>query len=149
MVIAYGVRDSGRREVIGLDLGEIESEAFWIEFLRALRARGLAGVRLAVSDHHEGLKRAIVRVLAARGSSAPCTSSETCISTAVLASVGWSPPPYGRSSTPNTQSRRASASAQSSNASSRWPRRSPGSSRMPGAPLPGAFRPTYELVFAL
>ncbi len=63
LVIAYGVHDSGRREVIGLDLGEIESEAFWTEFLRDLRARGLAGVRLAVSDHHEGLKNAIVRVL--------------------------------------------------------------------------------------
>ena len=51
------------REVIGLDIGEVESEAFWIEFLRALRARGLDGVRLVVSDHHEGLKTAIARVL--------------------------------------------------------------------------------------
>lgn len=63
LVIAYGVHESGVREVIGLDIGEIESEAFWVEFLRSLRARGLAGVRLAVSDHHEGLKHAIERVL--------------------------------------------------------------------------------------
>jgi putative transposase len=64
LVIAYGVHESGIREVIGLDVGEIESEAFWVEFLRSLRARGLSGVRLAISDHHEGLKHAIERVLA-------------------------------------------------------------------------------------
>jgi len=63
LVIAYAVHESGRREVIGLDLGEVESGAFWIEFLRSLRARGLGGVRLAISDHHQGLKAAIARVL--------------------------------------------------------------------------------------
>jgi len=63
LVVAYAVAESGVREVIGLDIGEVESEAFWTEFLRDLRARGLDGVRLAVSDHHEGLKRAIARVL--------------------------------------------------------------------------------------
>src|SRR5918994_1062568 len=64
LVIAYGVHESGRREVIGIDLGEVESEAFWVEFLRSLRARGLNGVRLAISDQHEGLKSAIGRILA-------------------------------------------------------------------------------------
>jgi transposase-like protein len=64
LVIAYGVHDSGRREVIGLDVGQIESEAFWREFLRSLRRRGLDGVRLCISDSHEGLKHAIARVLA-------------------------------------------------------------------------------------
>lgn len=63
LVIAYAVHDTGRREVIGLDLGEVETEAFWTEFLRGLRARGLQGLRLVVSDHHEGLKAAIARVL--------------------------------------------------------------------------------------
>jgi transposase-like protein len=63
LVIAYAVHDTGRREVIGLDLGEVETEAFWTEFLRGLRARGLQGLRLVVSDHHEGLKTAIARVL--------------------------------------------------------------------------------------
>jgi putative transposase len=63
LVIAYAVHDSGRREVIGMDLGEVETEAFWTEFLRSLRARGLAGLRLVISDHHEGLKSAIARVL--------------------------------------------------------------------------------------
>lgn len=64
LVVAYAVHESGRREVIGIDLGEVESEAFWTEFLRSLRARGLDGVQLVVSDHHEGLKNAIARILA-------------------------------------------------------------------------------------
>jgi transposase-like protein len=64
LVVAYAVHETGRREVIGIDLGEVESEAFWLEFLRSLRQRGLTGVRLAVSDDHEGLKAAIARVLA-------------------------------------------------------------------------------------
>ena len=63
LVVAYAVHESGRREVIGIDLGETETEAFWVEFLRGLRARGLQGVRLAVSDHHEGLKAAIAKIL--------------------------------------------------------------------------------------
>jgi transposase-like protein len=64
LVIAYSVHETGRREVIGLDIGEIETEAFWVAFLRSLRERGLAGVRLCVSDEHLGLKNAIARVLA-------------------------------------------------------------------------------------
>jgi transposase-like protein len=64
LVVAYAVHETGVREVIGLDVGEVESGAFWIEFLRALKKRGLAGVRLAVSDDHDGLKAAIARMLA-------------------------------------------------------------------------------------
>jgi putative transposase len=63
LVVAYGVHETGRREVIGIDVGEAETEAFWREFLRSLRARGLAGVQLCVSDAHEGLKGAIAKVL--------------------------------------------------------------------------------------
>jgi transposase-like protein len=63
LVLAYGVHESGRREVLGLDVGEAESEAFWREFLRSLRARGLRGVRLCVSDAHQGLRSAIGQVL--------------------------------------------------------------------------------------
>ena len=63
LVIAHGVHESGRREVIGLDCGECETEAFWREFLRGLVKRGLAGVQLVVSDAHEGLKNAIAQVL--------------------------------------------------------------------------------------
>jgi putative transposase len=63
LVIAYGVHQSGRRAVLGIDVGEAETEAFWREFLRGLRARGLTGVRLCISDAHAGLKTAIAQVL--------------------------------------------------------------------------------------
>ena len=63
LVIAYGVHHSGRREVIGVDVGQAETEVFWREFLRSLRARGLDGVRLCISDAHAGLKAAIAQVL--------------------------------------------------------------------------------------
>jgi putative transposase len=63
LVVAYAVHETGVREVIGLDIGEVESGSFWVEFLRSLKKRGLTGVRLAVSDQHEGLKHAIAPVL--------------------------------------------------------------------------------------
>jgi mutator family transposase len=63
MVIAYGVHETGRREIIALDVGAAETEPFWREFLRSLVARGLIGVQLVVSDAHEGLKAAIAKVL--------------------------------------------------------------------------------------
>jgi putative transposase len=63
LVIAYGVHESGIREVIGLDVGHAETEAFWRSFLRSLVERGLTGVEVCVSDAHEGLKAAIARVL--------------------------------------------------------------------------------------
>ena len=63
IVIAHAVHETGRREIIGLDVGEAETEAFWTEFLRSLVARGLVGVQLAISDAHPGLKAAIARVL--------------------------------------------------------------------------------------
>jgi transposase-like protein len=58
--------DSGVREVIGLDVGEAETEAFWTEFLFSLKARGLQGVRVCVFDAHLGLRNAIARVLGCR-----------------------------------------------------------------------------------
>ncbi|MBX3030260.1 MAG: IS256 family transposase [Chloroflexi bacterium] len=63
IVVATGVTVTGEREVLGLDVGDSEDGAFWAAFLRSLRARGLAGVRLVVSDAHEGLKGAIGSVL--------------------------------------------------------------------------------------
>jgi transposase-like protein len=66
LVIAYAVHESGVREVLGIDVGEAETEAFWTEFLFSLKARGLGGVRLCVSDAHQGLKAAIARVLGCR-----------------------------------------------------------------------------------
>ena len=63
LVIADAVHESGRREVIGLDVGEAETESFWREFLRSLAARGRAGVEPVTSDAHPGLKAAINTVL--------------------------------------------------------------------------------------
>jgi transposase-like protein len=63
LVIAHGVHETGRREVLGLAVGAAETEAFWTEFIRSLVARGLTGVQLVISDAHPGLKAAIARVL--------------------------------------------------------------------------------------
>jgi transposase-like protein len=63
VVVAIGVRATGEREVLGLDVGPSEDGAFWLQFLRGLVARGLSGVRLVTSDAHEGLKAAIAAVL--------------------------------------------------------------------------------------
>jgi putative transposase len=63
VVVATGVRRDGDREVLGLDVGDSEDGAFWTAFLRSLRARGLRGVKLVISDAHEGLKQAIAAVL--------------------------------------------------------------------------------------
>ena len=59
VVIAVGVRASGEREVLGVDVGPSEDGAFWLAFLRGLVARGLSGVQLVTSDSHEGLKAAV------------------------------------------------------------------------------------------
>jgi len=59
LVVATGVNADGRREVLGLDVGTAEDGAFWLQFLRGLVARGLAGVQLVTSDAHLGLKAAI------------------------------------------------------------------------------------------
>ena len=63
LVVAHGVHESGRREILSIDVGEAETEAFWTEFLRGLVKRGLTGVQLAISDAHAGLKAAIAKVL--------------------------------------------------------------------------------------
>ena len=63
VTIAIGVNNDGRREVLGMDIGPSEAETFWTEFLRKLTRRGLRGVKLVISDAHEGLKAAITRVL--------------------------------------------------------------------------------------
>jgi putative transposase len=63
LVIAPGVHETRRREILGLDVGEAETEAFWTDFLRGLVARGLTGVQLAIPDDHAALKAAIAKVL--------------------------------------------------------------------------------------
>ena len=63
VVVATGVAADGHREVLGFDVGDSEDGAFWTAFLRSLRARGLGGVQLVISDAHAGLKAAIASVL--------------------------------------------------------------------------------------
>ncbi len=63
VIVAVGVNSDGRREVLGLAIGPSEAETFWTEFLRKLARRGLRGVKLVISDAHEGLKAAITKVL--------------------------------------------------------------------------------------
>jgi putative transposase len=62
-VVAVAVTSEGDRQVLGLDVGPSEDRAFWTAFLRSLVKRGLHGVRLVISDAHEGLKQAIATVL--------------------------------------------------------------------------------------
>ena len=63
VIIAVGVNSDGRREVLGMDIGVSEAATFWIEFLRKPTRRGLRGVKLVISDAHEGIKAAVSRVL--------------------------------------------------------------------------------------
>lgn len=62
-IIAVAVNTDGRREIVGLHIGPSEAEPFWTAFLRSLAKRGLTGVRLVISDAHEGLKAAITRTM--------------------------------------------------------------------------------------
>jgi transposase-like protein len=63
VIIAVGVNSDGRREVLGMDIGPSEAEPFWTEFLRKFTRRGLRGVKLVISDAHEGIKAAVAKVL--------------------------------------------------------------------------------------
>jgi transposase-like protein len=63
IVVATGVAADGNREVLGLAVGDSEDRSFWTSFLRTLRARGLSGVRLVISDAHEGLRASIEKVM--------------------------------------------------------------------------------------
>ncbi len=63
VIIAVGVNSDGRREVLGMEVGTSEAEPIWTEFLRRLTRRGLRGVKLVVSDAHEGIKAAVSKVL--------------------------------------------------------------------------------------
>ena len=63
VIIAVGANTAGRREVLGMAIGASEAETFWKDFLRSLTRRGLRGVKLVVSDAHEGIKAAVSKVL--------------------------------------------------------------------------------------
>ena len=77
IIIAIGVNGDGRREVLGLDICPSEADTFWGEFLRKLARRGLRGVKLVISDAHEGLKAAVAKVLGSPGSAAAYTPCAT------------------------------------------------------------------------
>jgi transposase-like protein len=63
VIVAVGVNNDGRREVLGMDVGPSEAETFWTAFLRKLARRGLRGVKLVISDAHEGIKASVVKVM--------------------------------------------------------------------------------------
>ena len=63
VIVAVAVNTDGRREVLGMAVGPSEAEPFWTGFLRSLARRGLRGVKLVISDAHEGLKAAVAKVL--------------------------------------------------------------------------------------
>lgn len=65
VTIAMAVNNDGRREVLGMDIGPSEAETFWTDFLRKLKRRGLKGVKLVISDAHEGIKAAVSKVFCA------------------------------------------------------------------------------------
>jgi transposase-like protein len=77
VVIATGVAADGHREVLGFAVGDSEDGAFWTAFLRSLKARGLAGTQLVISDAHTGLKAAISAVLLG-ASSQRCRVHRAC-----------------------------------------------------------------------
>jgi transposase-like protein len=62
VIVAVGVNNDGRREILGLDVGPSEAETFWSAFLRKLARRGLRSVKLVISDAHEGIKAAVAKV---------------------------------------------------------------------------------------
>jgi hypothetical protein len=114
LVVAYGVDASGQREVIGLEVGAAETEAFWREFLRSLVRRGLTGVQLVISDAHEGLKQAIAQVLSAPGSAAPSISCATRSGIAPRTSSNWWARRSARSSGPAASRRPSGCSVRRS-----------------------------------
>jgi transposase-like protein len=65
VIVAVGANSDGRREVLGMGVGPSEAETFWTEFLRGLARRGLRGLKLVISDSHEGIKAAVSKVFCA------------------------------------------------------------------------------------
>src|SRR4051794_20865301 len=104
-IIAMAVTTDGRREIVGLGLGPSEAEPFWSAFLKSLVKRGLRGAKLVISDAHEGLKAAIVKVLGATWQAAAYTS---CVTRSPMPARpnGASSPPGSAPPSPRTTRRR-------------------------------------------
>ncbi len=99
IVVATGVTSDGRREVLGFAVGDSEDGAFWTAFLRSLKARGLTGTKLVISNAHSGLKAAIAaEMLGAPWESAGCPSCATCWPESPGVPRRWSPQRSARSS---------------------------------------------------
>ena len=110
VVVATGVTEDGRREILGIEIGDSEDEAFWREFLRALKRRGLSGVRLVISDQHAGLVAAIARCFQGAG-------HQRCrvhyVDWRIMWSEGWTPQSGRRSTGFCSHNHRASKNASS------------------------------------
>ena len=97
VIVAVGVNADGRREVLGMDIGPSEAETFWTEFLRKLRRRGLRGVKLVVSDAHEGIKAAVAKLMNATWQRCRVHTMRNALAHAGKAAAGssrpsWPPP---------------------------------------------------------
>ena len=106
-IIAVAVNTDGRREIIGLGTGPSEAETFWTEFLRGLKARGLAGVKLAISAPTPASRQPSGASSRRAGKGAAFTGSETLWRTSRAASTRSSPPRSARPSASPTGSRPA------------------------------------------
>jgi hypothetical protein len=92
-IIAVAVNTEGKREIVGLHIGPSEAETFWATFLKGMARRGLRGVKLVISDAHEGLKAAIRRVV---GTSWQRCRVHTIRTQSTVRLIGWSVPSWRR-----------------------------------------------------
>ena len=97
VLIAVAIKDSGEREVIGVDVGPSDDHEFWLAFCRELASRGLAVVQLVISDSHLGLKQAVQRVFAgATWQRCRVHFMRKMLATVPKGRIRWSPPPWHR-----------------------------------------------------
>mgnify|MGYP001487898437 CR=1 FL=1 len=92
VIIAIGVNTDRRRGVLGQEIGASEAEPVWTESLRKLTRRSLRGMKLVISDAHEGIKATFSKVLSATGQRCRATSSAMSLPMPGRAGAGWSPP---------------------------------------------------------
>ena len=90
VVVAIGINQEGRREVLGFDVIPTESEEGWTQFLKSLKERGLTGVELVISDAHTGLKAAARKVFKASVATVQSSVLPECIGACAQAKPGGS-----------------------------------------------------------
>ena len=91
VIVVVGVNTDGRREVLGMDIGPSEAKTFWSAFLRKLARRGLRGVKLVVSDAHEGIRAAVAKSFTATCNAARVHFMPRVLAHAAGAADGSSP----------------------------------------------------------